>query len=93
MDLNLESMINPGSPGQWDAVSWPRISPPGLAAVWMFTYHRPALRSPIWLSVMADEPLIGLANGGVSGMATPAALPTGAGPWKWAMVGAPERPE
>src|SRR5262249_10822131 len=72
--------------------SWPRISPPGGAAVWTLTYQRPASRSAACASVRLAEFSNGLVLG-VIGTATPAFLPGSAGPWKWAIVAGPDSPE
>jgi len=73
------------------AVTWPRISPPGLAAVCMLTYHLPACRSAACASVKVASPLIGdLVT--VIGSPTPALAPASAGPWKWAATASPVRP-
>src|SRR6516164_631455 len=79
-----------GSPDHF--ITWPRISPPLWASVWMLTYHLPAMRSAAWASVRSAEPWNGLELA-VIGMATPAFLPGSAGPWKWPAVALPLRPE
>ena len=59
---------------------WPRISPPGLAAVWTLAYHFPAIRSAICASFSTTLPCTGLATGLGKGTATPALAPAAAGP-------------
>ena len=54
-------------------------SPPGLAAVWTFTYHLPASRSLICASVSVLSPWIGLVGAVPSGRTTPAFAPDGGG--------------
>src|SRR5690242_7943296 len=81
------------SPVYLASVTCPRISPPGLAAVWMFRYQSPSSRSLAWSSVSVADPLIGLASAPLNGTTGPAFLPGFAGPWKWAIVGSPDRPE
>src|SRR4051794_40156769 len=70
---------------------WPRISPPGLAAVWTLAYHLPAIRSAAWAGVSVAWPSIGLAAD-AKGRTTAAFAPALAGPWKWAAVAGPLRP-
>src|SRR5690606_18136042 len=70
--------------------NWPRSSPAGWAAVWMFTYHMPASISRTCWSVRVaspekEEPGLGMVTW------TPAFLLASAGPWKCAMVGAAVR--
>src|SRR3984893_1503494 len=73
--------------------SWPRISPPLFASVWILTYHFPASSCAICASVNVAEPLIGLARLPVNGTTTPAFAPGSAGPWICAAVAEPLRPE
>src|SRR5688572_15185069 len=71
-------------------MTWPRISPPGLAVVCTLTYHWP-LR--IWVSCAAltvAEPTIGLPLG--SPISTPAETHCSAAPWKCAAVCAADNP-
>ena len=42
-------------------VSWPRISPPLLAAVWTLTYMSPSISALAWASLSVAEPSNGLA--------------------------------
>src|ERR1700675_4810945 len=72
-------------------VTWPRISPPLLAAVWMLKYHLPAIRSEAWASVSVASPSNGLfaVVSEKTGICTAALLPGSAGPWKWAAVAGP----
>src|SRR5664279_4665689 len=72
-------------------VSWPRISPPLLAAVWTLTYMSPSIRALAWASLSVAEPSK-LGPLGLIGTMTPAFLPSAAGPWKWAAVAGPVRP-
>src|SRR6185295_19548191 len=74
-------------------LTWPRISPPGLAAVCRLTYQRPALSWSTWACVRVAEPSIGLAIEPVKGRTTPAFAPSAAGPWKWPAVTGPVVPE
>src|SRR4051812_35716479 len=60
-------------------IIWPRSSPPGFAAVWMFAYHLPASRSAAWLSVSVAFPLIGLSTV-LNGSTMPAFFPASTGP-------------
>src|SRR5262245_65506759 len=71
---------------------WPRISPPGFAAVWTLTYMLPAIRSRRWAGVSATVPVAVVPTklaviGIVTGPFTPIA-PV----WKWAAVIAPVSP-
>src|ERR1700733_6515400 len=57
---------------------------------------RPAARSEAWASESVAVPLNGLSSVlpfSEIQTATPAFLPGSAGPWKWAAVAGPERPE
>ena len=72
-------------------ITWPRISPPLLAAVWTLKYHLPAARSAAWASVSVASPLIGLASAPFTGTTTPALVLASAGPWKCAAVAGPLR--
>src|SRR5262249_9789581 len=40
-------------------ITWPRISPAGLAAVWRLMYQRPAMRSPACAGVIFISPTRG----------------------------------
>ena len=60
-------------------IIWPRSSPPGLAAVWMFAYHLPASRSAAWVSVSVAVPSMGLCTV-LNGSTIPAFLPGSLGP-------------
>lgn len=73
-------------------INWPRISPPGFWAVWMLTYHLPAMRSATCAAVKVAEPSAGLATLG-NGTTTPAFAPGIAGPWMCPAVAGPVRPE
>ena len=62
--------------GYFACITWPRISPPLLAAVCTFTYRLPASRSFICASVSVAVPCTGLVGlGPPIGTATPAFLP------------------
>src|SRR5262245_595264 len=63
-------------------VTWPLISPGRLAAVWMLTYQRPAVRSAAWASVKVAEPLAGLVGLVPISTARPDVLSGSAGTWK-----------
>ena len=76
-------------------MTWPRISPPLLAAVWTLKYHLPAARSAACASVRVASPLSGLTipplAGAGTGTTTPALVLASAGPWKCAAVAGPVR--
>jgi len=52
----------------------------------------PLSRAADWSSVRMAAPFIGLGNGEIVIM-TPAFSPSLAGPWKWAAVAVPVRPQ
>src|ERR1035441_10885155 len=81
-----------GSPGR-SYLTWPRISPPGLAAVCRLTYQRPLLTCSTCAAVSAIKPVIGLASGPANGTTTPALAPGMDGPWKWPAVTGAVTPE
>src|SRR5216684_4632387 len=76
-------------------ITWPRTSPPLLAAVWTLKYHLPAARSAAWASVRVASPLSGLASapvaGAGTGTTTPVLVLASAGPWKCAAAAGPVR--
>ncbi len=56
-------------------LTWPRSSPPGLAAVCRLMYQRPCLTWSTCAGVSVAEPMIGLASGPANGTTTPAFAP------------------